>query len=70
MDHDAQIALLRALGMRVGEEQVDDEQADDERPNFDGGVRESANESVDPEADHSAFITDLLQLERWRQRGA
>jgi hypothetical protein len=66
MRREAEVQLLRSLGLGVGDDQ---EQRDDDKPDFDGGARESANESIDPEQEHNATIADLLQADRWRRHG-
>lgn len=54
-----QRALLAALGMAEPDEPAD-ESAETEHPDFDGGVRESANVDLDPVGSHNEFVLDLM----------
>jgi hypothetical protein len=62
------IAALQSIGLLPADEC--EKEPDHERPDFDGGPRESANESVDLEADHNALVVEALQDAKWRAQGA
>ena len=51
---------LRAIGHEVDRA----EPSDPDRPDFDGGVRESASESLDPEGDHNNALMEMVTQAR------
>jgi hypothetical protein len=53
-------ALLQSLGLVQSEEPAEPEGP----PDFDGGVREPVPPQSNPQEDHNAFITTLLQEHR------
>ena len=56
------LAMLRSLGL------IDPEPT--EPGGFDGGARESANQSLDPMADHNAAMVELIDRAKFNESQA
>jgi hypothetical protein len=65
-------ALLVSLGLLPAEDASDTAEGSEQakEPDFDGGVRETPELSVDPEREHNDAIAQMIQAERQQRYGA